>query len=652
MNTKLFRYDINGLRAWAVISVVLFHFGVPLVDGGLVGVDVFFVISGFLMTGIIATALERKQFSLLKFYKARAKRIIPALFGLCITLLVVGSIWLPEIDYDQLKAHALSAMGFWSNFQFWQEAGYFDSASQGKWLLHTWSLSVEWQFYLLLPLLLMLAHRLWGNAGIKNLLIVGFFGSLVLSSLAVKPWVEAGYYLLPTRAWEMLAGGLVWWFSVKMQLVPRHPKLMESAGFACIVVSIFLFDDADLWPSYNALLPIIGTMLVMSAQRQNSPFSANPVVQWLGSRSYSIYLWHWPVCVALFYADALQEPLFIVAGLTLSALLGHLSYRLIENGVRLGSNKTTFMLRAATFSAVLAVFLWGYYQQASSNLTEQIELIAKERVNINPRRRECHAPLGLEHPLCQYGGDNIQAIVVGDSHASALTTAVEHALPTTGMGILGRTFSMCPTLFDVKVAKSRTELACGEFNQWLFGQTAAIDSDVPFVVINRGSYYAFGDQQIGHDYYQRPVVYFSEKYETPTEAFLTEFEGKLVDSLCRMADERPVYTVRPIPEMPSHVPDTMSRALTLEMMFGTKPEAISIALEDYHQRHAFIWSAQDKAAQQCDVTILDPLPYLCADGHCAASQNGFPIYQDDDHLSESGNKILVPMFQKVFASKR
>ena len=164
---KAFRHDINGLRAWAVVAVVLYHFGVPGFAGGFVGVDVFFVISGFLMTGIIISGLERGDFSLWGFYLARARRIIPALLVLCASLLILGWFWLPNADYKMLASHVCTAVAFVSNLKFWREAGYFDAASHEKWLLHTWSLSVEWQFYILLPLGCLLLWHWFGKRGVK-----------------------------------------------------------------------------------------------------------------------------------------------------------------------------------------------------------------------------------------------------------------------------------------------------------------------------------------------------------------------------------------------------------------------------------------------------------------------------------------------------
>jgi len=174
-----FRDDINGLRAWAVVAVVLYHFGVPGFSGGFVGVDVFFVISGFLMTGLVVKGLERGTFSTLGFYMARARRIVPALLALCGMLLVVGWFALLPEDYKKLSLHSIFAISFFSNVGFWQEAGYFDAASHEKWLLHTWSLSVEWQFYLILPLILVSVWRVWpGRAAQLWAIVVGLLTSL------------------------------------------------------------------------------------------------------------------------------------------------------------------------------------------------------------------------------------------------------------------------------------------------------------------------------------------------------------------------------------------------------------------------------------------------------------------------------------------
>lgn len=204
-----FRSDINGLRAIAIVSVALFHFRVAGFSGGFAGVDIFFVISGFLMTGIVVRRCDRRDFSLPGFYADRGRRIVPALLALVLALIVYGWLFLPPIDYLLLAKHAAGAVTFSSNILFWRESGYFDQTAIDNWVLHTWSLSVEWQFYMLFPILMML---LSGRARRSRRPVVL---ALALASLGLSAWLAhtrpiSGFYLLPPRAWEMFAGSLVW----------------------------------------------------------------------------------------------------------------------------------------------------------------------------------------------------------------------------------------------------------------------------------------------------------------------------------------------------------------------------------------------------------------------------------------------------------
>ena len=244
-----FRTDINGLRAWAVMAVILYHFGIPGFTGGFVGVDVFFVISGYLMTGIIISKLENSSggegFSIIGFYIARARRIIPALLALCAILLLGGWFALPASEYRLLATHVISSLGFFSNIKFWSEGGYFDVGSHDKWLLHTWSLSVEWQFYLILPLMLAFVWKIRPGRQSANLLIIAtFVASLAFCIVHTSVDPSASFYLLPTRAWEMLAGGIVYLASQRIALAKTSGKLIESIGFALILYSILMFSQA------------------------------------------------------------------------------------------------------------------------------------------------------------------------------------------------------------------------------------------------------------------------------------------------------------------------------------------------------------------------------------------------------------------------
>jgi peptidoglycan/LPS O-acetylase OafA/YrhL len=219
-----FREDINGLRAIAVIAVVLFHFNPSWMPGGFAGVDVFFVISGFLMTGIIFKGIEQENFSILKFYVARANRIIPALAVLCLILLVFGWFYLTPIDYKALGKHAGSSIRFLSNITYWRESGYFDSASHEKWLLHTWSLSAEWQFYIIYPLIIVIMRKFMSVKVMRATFLLGTTLGFIFCIFVTYKWPNAAYYLLPTRAWEMMIGGIAYLYPFTMQ--QKNKKLL------------------------------------------------------------------------------------------------------------------------------------------------------------------------------------------------------------------------------------------------------------------------------------------------------------------------------------------------------------------------------------------------------------------------------------------
>jgi len=326
MQNNNFRHDINGLRAIAVIAVVLFHFNSSWVPGGFAGVDVFFVISGFLMTGIIFRGIEQENFSILKFYVARANRIIPALAVLCLALLVFGFFYFTPLDYKALGKHVASSMAFLSNIIYWREAGYFDTASHEKWLLHTWSLSVEWQFYILYPLVLVAMRKFLSIKTMKLLLLVGTVLGFVFCVIATYKWSGASYYLLPTRAWEMMLGGVAYLYPLTLQ--ESRKKIIEFIGLFLIIGSYFLISSENLWPGYLAIFPVLGAFLLIQSNRNNSIVTNNIVFQKLGTWSYSIYLWHWPIVVAI-YIFSLSE-IYTYLGILTSIFLGFLSYQYIE----------------------------------------------------------------------------------------------------------------------------------------------------------------------------------------------------------------------------------------------------------------------------------------------------------------------------------
>jgi peptidoglycan/LPS O-acetylase OafA/YrhL len=628
-----FRYDINGMRAIAVVVVLLFHFNIPGFSGGFIGVDVFFVLSGFLMTSIIVRGLEREDGTgpgngaavfLWRFYVARARRIVPALLVMVGALLAIGWWTLAPVDYDMLGAHGAAALVFLSNVLFWQEAGYFDAASHEKWLLHTWSLSVEWQFYLLLPLVLLLVWRLRpGRSGLMLVVGLGVAASLLASVWLTPLYPNATFFLLPTRAWQMLAGGLIFLTAEKLAVRQGHARWLEMIGLGFIGLSVVLFDADSHWPGANALLPVVGSMLVLMAARQ-SAWAKLGAVRWLGLSSYSLYLWHWPVFVALVYLER-DSVLAIGSGLVLSLLLGGLSYHFIENTSRRwlshnGMIKAPAMLAVGTLAVAMPALVVHQQQGLAGRLSPAVNVAAAEALNINTRREECHHhQKGFDFSWCTFGGEDIRAIMIGDSHAASVITAFQAAVggddtDPGSPGILYSSHSACPTYFGL--SPDLFEPTCKAFNTFISHELDALPHSLPVIIVNFGGY-----------------------------TFREEFHELLVDSICKMSEKRAVYILRPIPIMPNNVP----RILARKLMIGDDESEIAITLSSHHDRHSKLTEAQDAAAELCNARIIDGVEYLCDDTYCYGSENGRPLYYDDHHLSEYGNRKLVPMFELLFS---
>lgn len=351
-----FRYDINGLRAIAVLAVVIFHFNPQWLPGGFAGVDVFFVISGFLMTSIIFGGVEKNIFKLFKFYNARANRIIPVLAAMSAVLLVFGWFYLTPIDYRDLGRQVEKSSLFISNLLFAKGGGYFDTAEHTKWLLHTWSLSVEWQFYIFFPIFIVILKQYLSFKNLKRVVIGLFLASFIYCIYTTYKDSKTAYFLLTSRAWEMLLGGLA--FLYPWSLKNKITKItVQSLGIVLIVTSYFFMSKDTLWPGYMALIPVFGAYLIIISNYQNNFVINNPIFSYIGKWSYSIYVWHWPLVVLGFYFTFKNWWMY---GIPLSLLLGFLSYQFIEkiNFPRYSSWKEIYKVKP--FYIFLVILVCGY----------------------------------------------------------------------------------------------------------------------------------------------------------------------------------------------------------------------------------------------------------------------------------------------------
>lgn len=624
-----YRTDINGLRAIAVVAVVLYHFGIPGFSGGFVGVDVFFVISGFLMTGIIISGLERGSFSLWGFYLARARRIVPALLVLCASLLLLGWFALPSLDYKALATHVATALAFVSNIQFWKEAGYFDVASHEKWLLHTWSLSVEWQFYILLPLGSLLVWRLLGPRALRWALMALGVGSLILSVYASQRWPAPAFYLLPTRIWEMLSGGLAWWLTRQHRLNTNLSTLMEGVGLLLIGLAIALYDTSLAWPGHAALVPVAGTMLVLAANRQHSWFTNNFIARHLGASSYSVYLWHWPLVVILNYLGESNNTILIASCIALSIAMGELSYRLIENPTRIKLatlkkyKEPATILIPTSLIIVSACFIYisnginnNWRHGASTATSKYIDKYSKENYLTdfvkNEYREECNffdaeKYVAKKYSIaasCTQQQDGKSVFLWGDSHAQALSYGLRQHFKTDVVFHQVASSACQPHLVEDTVTQGEFKLACDRSNDFALNEIHRLKPDLVIMA-----------QQQNHD--------------------KNDYAG-IVNHLSSIGIKN-IVLIGPVPQWQPSLP----RSIALRH-FSTKEKTINDNSFDRTLLNTDK-TMKERFGGGSDLTYISLLDHLCKGGDCLAKvdNHNAPLVWDYGHLSLPGSDFIV-----------
>ncbi|WPO98878.1 acyltransferase family protein [Pseudomonas sp. HR96] len=631
----VFRKDIGFLRAVAVAAVVLYHFNVPGFSGGFTGVDVFFVISGFLMTGLVVEQLYRQQFSLASFYAARARRIIPALLVLGVGLAIFGYLYLPLADYREYLRTLRSALLFSSNLTFADTAGYFAAPLKENWLLHTWSLSVEWQFYLLYPLLLRVVHLWLGRAAIKPGLLVLLIASLVASLVVTPRDPVSAFYLLPTRAWEMLVGG--WVYLTPLTLGKAARGVLQVTGLLLIGIAVAGLDASDPWPGYLAIVPVTGAALVIAAGT-GGRLVENRAAQYLGRISYSTYLWHWPVVVLLYSCGLLQLPGYVIGGMIAALALGALSYHWVESRTPRPAKESATLLGYAVVTGLMI----GLSATLASLVKEYPQLRFASTAPVPPRyaselsTRQCtDNPYGAFE--CQLGQGAVSVIMLGDSHAAAVAAAVQLENPAAS---LSWSKGGCPTLGQFEARDKHEELQCKQFNEDKFNRLRHEYAGVPVVLLSRAALYTDADRS--NDHYVISAGGVSQQASKGAS-----YRDEYTRTVCDIAVHHPVYLVKPVPDMPFNV----YKGLYLQRAIFGRANDITAPLGDYYRRNQAVLTAIDQAARTCHAQVIDPLPALCAAGRCAGSRNGVPLYADDNHLVDAGNLILAPVFAPLFQNK-
>lgn len=636
-----YRPDIDGLRAIAVVSVVVYHAFPSLLTGGFIGVDIFFVISGYLITLALMDQTERGQFSLADFYARRIKRIFPALLTVLVACFMFGWAWLLADDFTNLGRHVAAGAAFASNLVLWSESGYFDASAESKPLLHLWSLGIEEQFYIVWPLLIWAAwrariHFLWLTLALG---VASFIWNIESSHVDTT----ADFYSPLSRAWELLCGGfLAWW-----TLSRAHPgvagevrsvhaagrasaaeQALCTAGLICLGLGFFYIRDTVLFPGYWALLPVMGAMGLIAAGPHawlNRYVLANPVAVWIGLISYPLYLWHWPLLSfsRMMFFKGLSDA-FLVGIVLLSVLLAWLTYRLIERPIRF--RWRTSRVVPALVAGMVMVGASGFVVmnnggfpavagRPDAKLSRNLELIG-HNFGLD---RSCVPDNAFNSSQC-VTGENPNLYLWGDSHSMHLAEALRAGDPA--LGFRQQSMTACAPILDLTLLTPPrfTEVwgaKCLEHNRRVFDWLSA-QSSYEYVVL--ASPFRLGPQ----------LMTAQGMVEGNAEIYLLHLRRTV--ELLRAQGFKPIIIA------PAPAPSYNAGRCWARMAVHKQERYCDFPYQDAGKGTHETEALMEAASEFAPVLYLRDL--ICPGGHCSATIDGFPVYRDGGHLSAQGSRAL------------
>ncbi len=651
-----YRPDIDGLRAIAVLPVVFYHYHVWPFSGGYAGVDVFFVISGYLITALIQAELAENRFSIWNFYERRARRILPALFAVLIGTSIAALLFLFPQGLIHYAKSLLATVGFISNFQFWSDAGYFDAAAVTKPLLHTWSLAVEEQFYLLFPWLLIWLRRKSGHVRF-GWLAAALGASLALSIVGVAIWPAATFFLLPARFWELMVGAVLAMGVIRPPANAALRNGLAAAGLAAIGWSVVALDAASPFPGANALAPCLGAAAIILAGSGGGTVVTTvlglrgPVA--VGLISYSLYLWHWPL-----YVFALtQFPQGLSASWTAgliaaSMVLAGLSWRYVEQPFRerrIGA--TRGQLFGMTAGAVLTCAVIGGVMWGGAGLPQRygpaVQRILAATEESEPRQKYCFGIRPQEvsvQRLCKIGAraGTPDFLLWGDSHADAMLPAVSLAARAGGRTGLFAGRGRCPPIFGARRPDTRE---CEPFNDAVL--KIALAKNIRTVILDARWTMDAGGAPLGPQDEGRAVFVDSQSVTSSPAETLAVFTRGLTRTVKILTDAgKQVVIVGAVPEFQMRVPQALAR-----MILSGKSRKIAPTRDQYLARDADVRAVFAAIAKAYPVRFVHPGAILCPSGYCKAQMDGHPLYRDEHHLTVFGAKQLAPLFAPLLATE-
>ncbi len=640
-----YRPDIDGLRAIAVLAVVFFHLDYPFFNGGYIGVDVFFVISGFLISQIIYTKTLNNDFSFRHFYKKRILRILPVLLTLILVCLIAGFFILLSDEFFDLGVASIASTLFVPNVLYWLNTGYFEIEAEATPLLHLWSLGVEEQFYILFPLFAYLILTKLNKKQIfvitTSLIILSFYINVLYTSLDIT----FSFYMLFSRAWELLAGFFLTLILQHIKKINGHIiELISIVGCCLIIFPIYWFETNILFPGYYALLPVLGSMLIIfSGSFEKEPF-VNKVLShkylvFIGLISYSLYLWHWPITVYLKMAFShvyLNEIILV-----LSLLLSIITYLFVEkpfrgNGIySLGlSTKLKSLLIMATL--IITLSLCVIYTNGFPGRLPDAVIHASTSKDYLPENRHCHRMSSQDikdKNFCTFGDPNAKPsfALFGDSHAEAFKYGLKLAAINKGKSGFQYTRPGCRPIIGID---KKGRKSCLRFTDLAIDE---IIKNKEIKTVFLAGYWALAYR--GYDHNRRKIEHFdyqqNNNYPESRDVLFLRGLHRTFELLVQ--HQKNIVVIEDNPVLSFNPRKTFARNIYLNKeqdLFGTVNEGVN----DIIMNEIKVYG---------DAIKYMPIEkILCPESPCKLVKNNVLLFRDDDHITRKASALLTPIFEK------
>ncbi len=652
MNLK-YRADIDGLRAIAVIAVIFFHADIPGFSGGFVGVDIFFVISGFLITSIILKEIHDGTFSIAKFYERRIRRIFPALFPVIAFTLIVGIFIFDYKTFKQLGQSITSTTLFASNILFWMQSGYFDSPSLQKPLLHTWSLAVEEQFYIFFPLFLAGINKFLDKRYLPWTLLIGFL-SLITSIYGVYNQPSPTFYLVPTRAWELLVGSIIALRVISPPQSNIFRSLLAIFGVALIFYSIIFYTKFIIFPGHNAIFPVLGTACIIHSgiggqSSIGKLLGLKPLV-FIGLISYSLYLWHWPLIVFAKYLLFRElSTLEVSVIIFITFIISVLSLQYIEKPFRghqpiIPERNKLFALSALIMLIASVIGLVIHLQNGMPYRSEANATIMKYdneqewKKNVEIEENAANAiTAGKAPPIIGAKNTTPSFILWGDSHARVLSTVVyEKAKQYRLSGFLATNSGAPPIL---SLDQKKPHFNGSQFNE---GVISFIKShpEVKTVILS-SMWAAYANRDNMQD---DPLTWKPKQSDNESNSVLLR-KGiiKTVNILLGLG--RKIIIINDVPLIGG---DAL-RLYCVHSLTGESYNDLLPTISKYKKNNQTVYDLFQELTKRPDVTLISPESMLFdINKRARLTNNNILLYRDDNHLSHYGTLFVAPLFDEAF----